>query len=127
MRPGPIAALCERIFTISSGNCLYVRTARRTAHALRLPYAEPLQLLDDRSADQIFRGDTYLGRETTMRSSDVDYREVKKCFKWIEISIAVQQRELLPYAKCGDQTVDRLPNRVPSTAQQAIVSGRLPR
>jgi hypothetical protein len=39
----------------------------------------------------------------------------------------MQQRVFLAYAKGGDETIDCLPNRVPSPAQHPIVSGRLPR
>jgi hypothetical protein len=55
----------------------------------------------------------------------VDDRESEKLFERIEVSIAVQQGVLLANAKRGDETIDRFSNRVPSSAQCAIVASRI--
>ncbi len=45
-------------------------------------------------------------------ASGVDNRKLKELLERIEIAIAVQQRVLLAYAERGDQTINRLADRV---------------
>jgi len=53
--------------------------------------------------------------------------ELEELFERIEITIAMQERMLLPNAERGDETIDRLAYRATAAAQETIVSRRVPR
>ncbi len=60
-------------------------------------------------------------------ASGVDNRKLKELFEPIEISITVQQRVLLAYAERGDQTINRLADRVAPGSQRPIIPCGFPR
>src|SRR5882672_4788510 len=51
--------------------------------------------------------------------------ELEKLLERIEVSIAMQQRVLLPDAERCDQTIDRLPHGVATSAERSVVPRRL--
>jgi hypothetical protein len=57
----------------------------------------------------------------------MDDRQLKKSFERIEISIAVQQRELLADTQRGNEATDRFPHRVPAAPQRPIMPRRFSR